>query len=157
MHARRLSLHAFVTSRGARSIGVLAAGLAAGVVLFAAGAGVASTPPASTVTVPTAAGQTVSSTWTGTILAGANPTSACAPVSSSLVDEHAVTVNVASGTYESVDASFRFTIEWEDAANDEILTVVDPEGEVVDSSDGGSNVETVNANNLPAGTYKAVA
>jgi hypothetical protein len=117
----------------------------------------ASTPPASTVTVPTSAGQTVTTTWTGTIQPGGNPASACAPVSSSPVDEHAATIEVAAGTYDTIDAAFRFTIEWADAAQDEILTVVDPQGEVVDSSDGPSNAETVTANSLSSGTYRALA
>jgi hypothetical protein len=155
MDWRRTPLYAFVVSRGARTFGVLAAGLAAGFVLFAAGAGVASTPPTSSVTVPTAPGQTAS-TWTGTIPPGANPTSSCHGFEA-VSDQHVVTVNVPAGAYDTVDAAFKFTITWGDALHDEILTVVDPQGEEVDSSDGGSNVETVNANNLPAGNYTVLA
>ena len=62
-----------------------------------------------------------------------------------------------SGAYSSVDATFTFSITWTDATNDEILTVLDPDGAEVGSSDGGTNVETVVANNLAAGTYSAVA
>jgi len=76
MHSRQ-PFYAFVVSKGTRAAGTVAAGLAAGVVLFAAGAGVASTPGASSVTVPTGAGQTVTSEWTGIILPGVNPSSSC--------------------------------------------------------------------------------
>ncbi len=154
MQRRRLPLYAFLP-KAPRLIAPLAA--AAAVSLLAVGSVTASTPSTSTVTVPSTAGQTVTSIWTGTIEPGVNPTSSCAPPSTSLVDEHAVTVNVPAGTYDTIDAAFKFTITWADATHDEILTVLDPQGEEIDSSDGGTNVETVNANSLPAGTYKALA
>ena len=157
MHPRRVSLYAFARAKGPRSLKLAMAAVLAVVSLLLAGSSVASTPPASSVAVPSSAGQTVSSTWTGTIQPGVNPTSSCAPPSSSLVDEHAVTINVPAGTYDTVDAAFKFTITWADATHDEILTVLDPQGEEIESSDGGSNVETVNANSLPQGTYKALA
>ena len=52
------------------------------VLVFATGfliaaAAPASAPPVGTVTVPAAAGQTASDTWTGTIPPGSNPTSEC--------------------------------------------------------------------------------
>jgi hypothetical protein len=126
-----------------------------GVLVLAVGPGVASTPPTSSVTVPSSPG-TVTDTWTGTIPPGANPTSSCHGFEA-VSDQHVVTINVPAGAYDAVDAAFRFTITWADATNDEILTVIDPQGEEVDSSDGGSNVETVNANNLPPGNYTVLA
>ena len=63
-----------------------------------------STPPSSSVTVPTSAGQTVTDNWTGTIPIGTNPTSDCVGLPSSAVDEHDITVNVPSGAYDSIDA-----------------------------------------------------
>src|SRR5918992_6031014 len=151
-----LPLYAFAVARGARSVGVLVAGLAAGVVLLAAGSGIASNPATSTLTVPTTAGQTVSAEWEGTIPSGANPTSNCSGFEA-VSDQHAVTINVAPGTYDTLEATFTFTITWTDATQDEILTVVDPDGETVGSSDGGSNVERVVATNLSQGTYNALA
>jgi hypothetical protein len=70
-------------------------------------------------------------------------------------------VNIASGAYDVVDAAFKFQITWtpnnaaapDATASDLILTVIGPDDEVIDSSDGGSPSETVNANNLPAGDY----
>lgn len=157
MHPRRVSLYAFARAKVSRLLKLFLPALLAAVFLLLAGSSVASTPPTSSVTVPSTGGQTVTSTWTGTIQPGVNPTSSCAPPSSSLVDEHAVTINVPAGTYDAVDAAFKFTITWTDATHDEILTVLDPQGEEIDSSDGGSNIETVNANSLPQGTYKALA
>lgn len=118
----------------------------------------ASTPPSSSVTVPTSSGQTASDSWTGSAALGTNPASACAPLSTSPVDDHALTLVVAPGTYDTVNAAFTFQITWTPssgniATSDLILTVVGPNGEVIDSSDGGNPQETVSASNLPAGTY----
>jgi hypothetical protein len=124
--------------------------------LLATASAPASTPATSTVTVPSSPG-TVTDTWTGEVLPGVNATSSCAPPSSSPVDEHVVTV-VVGNAYDVVDAAFKFSITWtptspDTSTSDLILTVIGPDGEEVDSSDGGSPSETVNANNLPAGDY----
>jgi hypothetical protein len=123
--------------------------------LFVVGSVGASTPASHNVTVPSTA-TTSNYSWTGTIPPGVNPSSSCQfldPVS----DSHNINITVPTGTYDAVDAEFRFTINWADPGNDEILTVLDPDGDVVGSSDGGSNVETVVANNLAPGTYKVLA
>jgi uncharacterized repeat protein (TIGR01451 family) len=126
------------------------------VFLLVVGSAGASSPPTSSVTVPSTAGQTITDTWTGTILAGANATSSCSGFQA-VSDQHVVTINVPAGTYDTLDANFKFTITWADASFDEILTVLDPQGDEVGSSDGGSNVETVVANNLPPGNYTVLA
>jgi uncharacterized repeat protein (TIGR01451 family) len=126
------------------------------VFLLVVGSAGASSPPTSSVTVPSTAGQTVTDTWTGTIPPGANATSSCSGFEL-VSDQHVVTINVPAGTYDTIDANFKFTITWADAGNDEILTVLDPQGDEVGSSDGGSNVETVVANNLPPGDYTVLA
>jgi uncharacterized repeat protein (TIGR01451 family) len=127
--------------------------------LLAAASAPASTPSSSTVTVPSSPGA-VSRSWTGTVLPGVNPTSSCAPPSTSAVDEHVVTI-VVGNAYDSVNAAFKFQITWEPTSendtSDLILTVIGPDGEEVDSSDGGSPSEIVNANNLPAGEYHVLA
>lgn len=137
---------------GLATLGLLAAIVAALMSSSAAG----SVPPASTVTVPTTPGQ-ITDTWAGAIMPGANATSDCSAPFDLISDPHQVTINVTPGTYDTIDAQFKFTITWADAGNDEILTVVDPHGDVVGSSDGGSNIETVVANNLPPGTYQVLA
>jgi uncharacterized repeat protein (TIGR01451 family) len=134
----------------------LAAALAAAILLISTGSVGASTPQSGSVTVPSTAGQTVSDNWTGTILAGANATSSCSGFEA-VSDQHAVTIDVPAGAYDTLDAKFKFTITWADASFDEILTVLDPQGDEVGSSDGGSNVETVVANNLPPGHYTVLA
>ena len=138
---------------GLPALGLLAALAAA----LMSGSAVGSSPPTSTVTVPSTAGQ-ITDTWTGSIPPGVNATSDCSAPFDSVSDLHEVTINVPPGTYDTIDAQFRFTITWDaQSSSDEILTVVDPQGDVVGSSDGGSNVETVVANNLSPGTYKVLA
>src|SRR5437588_660952 len=123
----------------------------------------ASTPPTDSITVPSTAGQTVSVTWTGTIPVLNNNTSDCsAPFAGTpLVDQHVSTVVVPAGVYNTVDAYFKFKISWipstgQETTNDEILTILNPDGSELNSSDGGSLTETVPAQNLTAGDYTSV-
>ncbi|TMB83014.1 MAG: hypothetical protein E6J39_07515, partial [Chloroflexi bacterium] len=125
--------------------------------LILAGASKASTPPASSVTVPSGVA-TVTDTWTGTIPAGTNASSNCGPFAdTATADTHTETINVPAGAYDSVQANFTFSIAWNNGDNDEILTVVGPGGVPVGSSDGGTPSETVRGTNLAAGAYKVVA
>jgi uncharacterized repeat protein (TIGR01451 family) len=118
----------------------------------------ASTPPSSDVSVPTTVGQTVTDTWTGSIPAFADAASNCAPFAdTAVVDQHLVTLSVPAGVYDTLQANFTFNISWVDTGNDEILTVVGPDGKVVGTSDGGQPSETVRGRNLAAGTYKVIA
>jgi hypothetical protein len=133
------------------SVGVLIAMLA-----FAA------TPPTSNVTVPSTIGQTVTVTWTGMIPPGSSPTSNCAALADTpAVDQHNSTINVPAGIYNTLQAQFIFKITWtpvvDPSASDEVLTVITSGGATVGSSDGGSNTETVSAQNLGAETYKIIA
>jgi hypothetical protein len=116
----------------------------------------AAEPATSSLTVPGTAGQTVTSTYTGTISPGANPNSNCS-LPTAPADEHAVELVVPAGTYDQVSAVITFKIAWEASDNDEILSVVGPDGEEIGSSDGGSPEETVALNDLVAGTYTAAA
>jgi hypothetical protein len=143
-----------------RSVRALAIGLS--LIVAIPGAVAASTPATSTVTVPTSAGATVTDSWTGTAPPAAFAASTCFPGGSPLVDEHAVSIVVAPGTYDTVNAQFTFNITWTPASgsastNDLILTLIGPDGLEIASSDGGAPSETVIANNLAAGTYRVVA
>jgi uncharacterized repeat protein (TIGR01451 family) len=143
-----------------RGPSIFRAFVAAALVLGGIGVSVsqASTPASSSATVPTSAGQTITDTWTGSIPAGTNPSSNCGPLAGTpAADQHLVTVNVPAGVYETLQANFTFNITWGDASNDEILTVIGPDGKVVGSSDGGQPSEAVSRTNLPAGTYKVIA
>ncbi len=119
----------------------------------------ASTPESSRITVPTKLGETRTVTWKGTISPGVNPTSSC-PSPSSPSDEHTIKVRVPDGAYDSKRLFTRatFKIVWDNADNDEILTVLGPgDDEELGSSDGGSPEESVSATNIAAGTYRALA
>ena len=69
------------------------------------------------------------------------------------------TINVPAGVYNSVNAKFTFQISWDGSSNDEILTVLKPDGSNLNSSDNSNppNNETVTASNLAAGTYNVIA
>src|SRR5256885_2819081 len=119
----------------------------------------ASNPATSSITVPASAGQKVVVTWTGDIPALVNGTSDCTNLADTpAADQHVSTVNVPANLYNSLNAKFTFRIEWDDSAgNDEILTVLNPDGTTLDSSDGGDPHEEITATNLPAGAYKIIA
>jgi PKD repeat protein len=119
----------------------------------------ASNPPTSSITVPSSSGQTVVVTWSGEIPPGANPTSDCTNLADTpAADQHVSTINVPANVYNTVNAKFTFHIEWDpNAGNDEILTVLKPDGTTLDSSDTSNPVEEVTAQNLPAGAYKIIA
>ncbi|MEY2537279.1 MAG: hypothetical protein QOG67_1019 [Verrucomicrobiota bacterium] len=119
----------------------------------------ASTPPTSNITVPSSSGQTVTVTWTGQIPALVNGTSDCAHFADTpAVDQHLPTITVPAGVYNGVNAKFTFNISWDGSSgNDEILTVLKPDGSELASSDGSNPSETVIGNNLTQGTYKVIA
>lgn len=119
----------------------------------------ASDPATSSITVPSSSGQTVTVKWTGTIPPLVNGTSDCTNLADTpAADQHLPTINVPTGIYNTLNAKFTFNISWDNSAgNDEILTVLNPDGSALDSSDGGDPSETVTGNNLAAGTYKVIA
>ena len=119
----------------------------------------ASNPGTSTVTVPSTVGQTVVVKWTGEIPPLANATSDCSTLADTpAVDQHLPTINVPAGLYNSLNAKFEFNISWDgESGNDEILTVLNPDGSTLASSDGGDPSETVTGKNLAQGTYKVIA
>ncbi|GAC1576740.1 MAG: hypothetical protein NVS3B24_06910 [Candidatus Dormibacteria bacterium] len=101
-------------------------------------------------------------TWTGTIPAGSNPSSACTLGAPAPEDHHSIPITVPANVYTGVDATFSFSITWtpvggNETVSDQILTILDPAGGVVGSSDTSNTTEIVNATNLKAGTYDAVA
>ena len=120
---------------------------------------VASTPPTSSITVPSTSGQTVSVTWAGTIPPLVNGASDCSALADTpAVDQHLPTIVVPNGVYNLVNATFTFNITWDGAAgNDEILSVLNPNGSTLNSSDTSDPSETVTGYNLADGTYKVIA
>ncbi len=112
--------------------------------------GSASAPSSSTITVPSKSGSTSSVSWTGTVPTGAGPSGTC-----TLEDDHALTVNVPAGFNLTDVVTFMMT--WADAGQDNQLVVTDSAGNVVGSSDGGTNVEVVTVHNIAAGAYTVAA
>jgi len=107
--------------------------------------------------VPTTVGQKVVINWTGSVPPLVNGTSDCSKLADTpAVDQHVSTVNVPAGIYNSLNAKFTFNVTWPNAGNDEILTVIKPDGSTLASSDGGTPSETVVGNNLAGGAYKIV-
>src|SRR5215470_8062926 len=118
----------------------------------------ASNPATSSITVPSTVGQKVVINWTGSIPPLVNGTSDCSKLADTpAVDQHVSTISVPTGVYNSLNAKFTFNITWPDASNDEILTVIKPDGTAFPSSDGSTPSETVVANNVSPGAYKIVA
>lgn len=132
--------------------GVLVAAGAAVVVAVFAPAGEAAEP----VTVPTAAGQTVTVSWQGTILPGANTSSECSAGSLG-ADTHDVEILVPAGTYDQVTVQATATIAYS-GPNDVIVTVELPDGSKL-SGDAGfvDTDESVGFANPDPGVYRILA
>src|SRR3954466_7016734 len=79
------------------------------------------------VTVPTTVGQTVTVTWQGTVLPGANASSECGQPTDVGADAHAVDVVVPAGTYDQLSVLGTASISY-DGPTDLIVTVVLPDG-----------------------------
>src|SRR3954469_21778436 len=145
--------------RVALSLGVAAAcAVPALVAMPGSGAAAAS---GTTITVRSTAGQKVTQSWDGTIPAGANANSDCSGQPAATMDEHDITVVVPKGTYRSVNAVMSVSVTWTppgpENANDEILTLIGPDGKAIGSSDGGTTTEAISVLNPAPGTYKAQA
>ncbi len=107
-------------------------------------------------TVPTTVGQTVTVTWQGTVLPGANATSECGQLDVG-ADTHTLDLAVPAGAYELVSVDATATISY-DGPNDLIATVVFPDGSATSSDSGSFDTdETVPFSNPPAGNYRIIA
>ena len=81
---------------------------------------------------------------------------ASAPARPGTEDDHTIELQVPPGLYDSATAEATFKIRWDDATNDEILSVTGPGG-TTGNSDGSSNSEMVVLNDPEAGTYTVAA
>src|SRR3954451_22262582 len=108
------------------------------------------------VTVPTTVGQTVTVTWQGTVLPGANASSECGQPTDVGADAHAVDVVVPAGTYDQLSVLGTASISY-DGPTALIVTVVLPDGSRV-SSDSGSfgTGESASFSDPPAGTVQII-
>jgi hypothetical protein len=141
-----------------------AAALAAGALGTTA---VASTPGSSTITVPQSINKSASVKWTGSIPPASDGASDCSTIPANATsDPHAIKLVVPGGTglYKKLAVTMTFLIKWTPAnptgkedASDEILTVLDPQGNEIASSDGGSPTESLTVDDPKPGTYTALA
>ena len=119
----------------------------------------ASTPSAQTLTAATTIGEVRTVSWTGTIPAGANPSSEC--LVPGTTDAHQLSLVLPAGAPVGSTARVTFEISWtpsspDAATSDEILQVTGAAG-TVGTADGGNPKETVTVDGLAAGTYTAAA
>ena len=132
--------------------GVVVAAACAALVAVFAPAGEAAEP----VTVPTAAGQTVTVSWQGTILPGANTSSECSAGSLG-ADTHDVEILVPAGTYDQVTVQATATIAYS-GPNDVIVTVDLPDGSKLSGDQGFVDTdESVAFANPDPGVYRIIA
>ena len=119
---------------------------------------VASDPESQDVIVPSTPGQVVVVEWTGTVNPGATgagtnscDTGAGAPAE----DVHTINLTAVDGTYDRVNVSAAFHVEWDTAGSDMVLSVI-KDGTTIGSSDGGEPQENVVSINPQSGEFLAV-
>ena len=126
----------------------------------------ASNPASSTLSVPSSAGQTAEVSWAGTIGPGqsGDPVDGGVCPATGGTDEHALTISVPAGFYDTKAAVYTFSITWDPAnptgdatLNDEVITVRNEAGNVVGKKDGSETTEVVTLSNLPGGKYTVQA
>lgn len=109
------------------------------------------------ITVPTTPGQSVTVTWTGTVLPGVNTSSECGSITDVGADTHTETLIVPAGTYDTVTVTATASITY-DGPNDLIVTIVSADGR---SSSGDSGFvdtdESTSLTNPAAGTLAVIA
>ncbi|MPZ62327.1 MAG: hypothetical protein GEU93_13740 [Propionibacteriales bacterium] len=117
-------------------------------------------PPSSAqeqVTVPTTPGETVTVTWEGTVLPGANPSSECGQPTDVGSDTHEVELVVPDGAYGQVTVLATATVSY-DGPNDLIVTIILPDGSRVSGDSGFVDAdESTSVSNPEAGAYQVVA
>ena len=108
------------------------------------------------VTVPTTVGATVTVTWQGTTLPGANTTSDCSGTGAIGADTHEFDLLVPAGTYTNVSVLATASITF-GGASDLIVTIVRPDGSSVSGDSGSFGAgESASLSNPPAGLYRII-
>lgn len=107
--------------------------------------------------VPTTPGESVSVTWNGTVLPGANISSECTQATDIGADSHAIDLSVPEGLYDSVTVTATATISY-DGPNDLIVTIIAADGRTASGDSGFIDAdESASLANPPAGTLTVVA
>jgi hypothetical protein len=99
--------------------------------------------------VPTTPGESVTVTWQGTVLPGANNSSECGQVTDLGASSHVVTLSVPDGLYNTVTVTAVATIAY-DGLNDLIVTMVDASGETQSGDNGFVNTDESTSLTNPA-------
>jgi len=109
------------------------------------------------IAVPTTIGQSVTVSWTGTVLPGANTNSECGQVTDIGADIFAANLSVPDNLYSSVSVSASATITF-DGPSDMIVTIVASDGRT-SSADAASfdGDESTSLRNPPAGSLKVIS
>ena len=116
----------------------------------------ASSPPGHTLTVPTTLGQSVIVEWTGTVPPGAIGAANTCVTDLVLADSHLVDLIVPVGAYTGIQVTAGFHVEWDDGAQDLVLTVLYDGSTEIGSSDGGTPQENVVATDPAGGGYSVI-
>jgi hypothetical protein len=121
----------------------------------------ASTPASDSVTVPSQDGGVVTVQWTGTALPGSSGASSmCVPGGAD--DSHDIVLTVPDGTYNTVNVTAAFHVEWTPGTSNgattdpDLVMSVAQSGTVLGSSDGSGAEENVTLSNPTAGTLSAI-
>jgi hypothetical protein len=130
--------------------------IAVAITASAAEASVASASGASAVTVPKKANAKVTTSWTGTVPLGSDPTATACSAGSVLPPEtHKIAVKVAPGAYKVVDANLALVVDSSPTLNGDFIELIDPSGQSV-GTDQQKPEMTVNVPNPVPGTWTAV-
>lgn len=109
------------------------------------------------VAVPTTPGESVTVTWEGTVLPGANTSSECGQATDVGASSHTVTLSVPDGLYETVTVTATATITY-DGPNDLIVTIVDASGNSQSGDQGFVDTdESASLTNPAAGDLTVIA
>ena len=107
--------------------------------------------------VPTTPGQSVSVTWQGTILPGANTSSECGQLTDVGASSHVVTLSVPDGLYDTVTVTAVATITYS-GPTDVIVTMIDAGGETQSGDNGFVDTdESASLTNPVAGDLTVIA
>lgn len=108
-------------------------------------------------TVPTSPGDTVTVSWSGTVLPGVNADSECGAVTDLGADRHTETIVVPQGAYDSVTVTATASITFS-GANDLIVTIIGADGDIASGDNGSFDAdESASITDPAAGTLTVIA
>lgn len=121
----------------------------------AAGALVPAGAAGSSLTVPAKGPAKTSTSWSGTVPLGLDPTAqSCSQGSKLSVEKHTFTVAVPKGAYNIVNASLALTVESNPFLNGDFIELLDPSGQNVGADQQKAQME-VDVPNPEPGTWTA--